>query len=40
MSRVGKRPVAVEKGVTATLEGQTVKMKEDMIFDVTETNKS
>ena len=27
MSRVGKRPVAVEKGVTATIEGQTVKMK-------------
>ena len=27
MSRVGKRPGAVEKGVTATIEGQTVKMK-------------
>src|SRR5437588_10841559 len=27
MSRVGKRPVAVPSGVTATVEGQTVKMK-------------
>ena len=27
MSRVGKKPVAVPTGVTATVEGQTVKMK-------------
>ncbi len=27
MSRVGKRPVTVPAGVTATVEGQTVKMK-------------
>ena len=27
MSRVGKRPVAVPSGVTATVEGQTVKVK-------------
>jgi len=27
MSRVGKRPVPVPSGVTATVEGQTVKMK-------------
>ncbi|MBN9008042.1 MAG: 50S ribosomal protein L6 [Rhizobiales bacterium] len=27
MSRVGKRPVTVPSGVTATVEGQTVKMK-------------
>ena len=27
MSRVGKRPVPVAQGVTATVEGQTVKMK-------------
>ncbi|MFZ5732172.1 MAG: 50S ribosomal protein L6 [Pseudomonadota bacterium] len=27
MSRVGKRPVAVAQGVTATVEGQTVKVK-------------
>ncbi len=27
MSRVGKKPVAVPSGVTATVEGQTVKMK-------------
>jgi large subunit ribosomal protein L6 len=27
MSRVGKRPVSVPSGVTATVEGQTVKMK-------------
>jgi large subunit ribosomal protein L6 len=27
MSRVGKRPVVVPSGVTATVEGQTVKMK-------------
>ena len=27
MSRVGKRPVAVPSGVTATVDGQTVKMK-------------
>ncbi len=27
MSRVGKRPVPVTQGVTATVEGQTVKMK-------------
>jgi large subunit ribosomal protein L6 len=27
MSRVGKKPVAVPSGVTATIEGQTVKMK-------------
>lgn len=27
MSRIGKRPVAVPSGVTATIEGQTVKMK-------------
>lgn len=27
MSRVGKRPVAVPSGVTATIDGQTVKMK-------------
>ena len=27
MSRIGKRPVAVPSGVTATVEGQTVKMK-------------
>jgi large subunit ribosomal protein L6 len=27
MSRVGKRPVAVPSGVTAAIEGQTVKMK-------------
>ena len=27
MSRVGKRPVAIPSGVTATVEGQTVKMK-------------
>src|SRR3954452_14166110 len=26
MSRIGKRPVAVPSGVTATVEGQTVKM--------------
>jgi len=27
MSRVGKRPVAIPSGVTANVEGQTVKMK-------------
>src|SRR4026207_1799896 len=27
MSRVGKRPVAIPAGVTASVEGQTVKMK-------------
>src|SRR5882724_10881946 len=27
MSRIGKRPVTVPTGVTATVEGQTVKMK-------------
>lgn len=27
MSRVGKRPVPVPSGVTATVDGQTVKMK-------------
>src|SRR5215216_6346031 len=27
MSRVGKRPVAIASGVTANVEGQTVKMK-------------
>ena len=27
MSRVGKRPVAIPSGVTATVEGQTVKVK-------------
>ena len=27
MSRVGKKPVAVPSGVTATVDGQTVKMK-------------
>lgn len=27
MSRIGKRPVAVPSGVTATVEGQTVKVK-------------
>jgi large subunit ribosomal protein L6 len=27
MSRIGKRPVAVPSGVTATVEGQTVKIK-------------
>jgi large subunit ribosomal protein L6 len=27
MSRIGKRPVPVPSGVTATVEGQTVKMK-------------
>ncbi len=27
MSRIGKRPVSVPSGVTATVEGQTVKMK-------------
>ena len=27
MSRVGKRPVTIPSGVTATVEGQTVKMK-------------
>ena len=27
MSRVGKRPVPIPSGVTATVEGQTVKMK-------------
>src|SRR3954452_23290564 len=27
MSRVGKKPVTVPSGVTATVEGQTVKMK-------------
>jgi len=27
MSRIGKRPVAIPSGVTATVEGQTVKMK-------------
>jgi len=27
MSRVGKRPVAIPSGVTASVEGQTVKMK-------------
>lgn len=27
MSRVGKRPVAVPSGVTATVDGQTIKMK-------------
>ena len=27
MSRVGKKPVAIPSGVTATVEGQTVKMK-------------
>ncbi|HRO00546.1 50S ribosomal protein L6 [Nitrobacter sp.] len=27
MSRIGKRPAAVPSGVTATVEGQTVKMK-------------
>src|ERR1700689_948621 len=27
MSRIGKKPVTVPSGVTATVEGQTVKMK-------------
>src|SRR5258708_36992978 len=27
MSRIGKRPVTVPSGVTATVEGQTIKMK-------------
>ena len=27
MSRIGKRPVAVPSGVTATIDGQIVKMK-------------
>ena len=27
MSRIGKKPVAVPSGVTATVEGKTVKMK-------------
>ena len=27
MSRVGKKPVAVPQGVTASVEGQTVKVK-------------
>ena len=27
MSRVGKKPVPVPAGVTATVDGQTVKMK-------------
>ena len=27
MSRVGKKPVAVPSGVTATVDGQTVKVK-------------
>ncbi|MFC6049230.1 50S ribosomal protein L6, partial [Methylobacterium hispanicum] len=27
MSRVGKKPVPVPSGVTATVDGQTVKMK-------------
>ena len=27
MSRIGKRPVPVPSGVTATVKGQTVKMK-------------
>jgi large subunit ribosomal protein L6 len=27
MSRIGKKPVAVPSGVTATVEGQTIKMK-------------
>src|SRR6201989_2590547 len=27
MSRIGKRPVAIPSGVTANVEGQTVKMK-------------
>jgi large subunit ribosomal protein L6 len=27
MSRIGKKPVAIPKGVTATVEGQTVKIK-------------
>ncbi len=27
MSRIGKRPVTIPSGVTATVDGQTVKMK-------------
>ena len=27
MSRIGKRPVAIPSGVTASVEGQTVKVK-------------
>ncbi|MBV8508775.1 MAG: 50S ribosomal protein L6, partial [Xanthobacteraceae bacterium] len=27
MSRIGKRPVPIPSGVTATVEGQTVKVK-------------
>ncbi|MFK5027044.1 50S ribosomal protein L6, partial [Klebsiella pneumoniae] len=27
MSRIGKRPVTIPSGVTATVEGQTVKVK-------------
>ena len=27
MSRIGKKPVPVPSGVTATLDGQTIKMK-------------
>ena len=27
MSRIGKRPVSIPSGVTATVDGQTVKMK-------------
>ena len=27
MSRIGKKPVALPKGVTASVEGQTVKVK-------------
>jgi large subunit ribosomal protein L6 len=27
MSRVGKKPVAIPSGVTASIEGQTVKVK-------------
>src|SRR6266702_468390 len=29
MSRIGKRPVTIPSGVTATVEGQTVKVKFD-----------
>ncbi|HEV7286110.1 MAG TPA: 50S ribosomal protein L6, partial [Kaistia sp.] len=39
MSRIGKKPVAVPKGVTATINGQTVSVKGpkgEMSFDFTE----
>ena len=32
MSRIGKKPISLPKGVTASVEGQTVKVKGDELL--------